>query len=144
MKTFVGTRVPKLTSYGTLTWESLVRVIDDEKQKTRTLRKEGGREFNWGYRGSSPSALAFAITRNLYGKKKAQACSWVLLETLIQELPSDKNWEIPEEAVHFIMDTVGMNIGKGGRKQRETLRSLIAGIVFNNGGDESNGNSEAI
>ena len=152
MKTFTGTRVPKLTSYGTLTWENLVRIIDDERQKTRTLKEEEGREFNWGYRGSSPSALAYSITKYLYGKRKAQDYSWILLETLIQELPSGKNWEIPEEAVHYIMRKAGVNTGKRKDSGKESLRGLIADFVYEGDGkekivwegEEYNGNSEFI
>lgn len=151
MKTFTGTRVPKLTSYGTLTWENLVRIIDDETQKTRTLKEEEGREFNWGYRGSSPSALSYSITKTLYGKRKAQDFSWILLETLIRELPSNKNWEIPEEAVHYIMRKAGVNIGKRKDSGKESLRGLIADFVYDSDGKdtittegEDDGNSEFI
>jgi hypothetical protein len=55
--------------------------------------------FNWGYRGSGPADLAYAILYDLYGKKVADRLYQQFKHDIIAQLPQDEDWTLTEDHI---------------------------------------------
>lgn len=53
--------------------------------------------FNWGYGGSGPADLAYAILRDMYGEDFAQRFYQAFKWDVIARLPQGQAWQLTEE-----------------------------------------------
>jgi hypothetical protein len=67
--------------------------------------------FAWGYLGSGPAQLAFAILLDYFGDPaRAQSLYQQFKFAVIADLPMDEPWEITSDEISTIFNTIGARL----------------------------------
>lgn len=109
MKKYIGTRDEKGDAH--------VFVIDEHHEAKRLL-EPGLRHvchsptgFAWGYLGSGPAQLAFAILLDYFGDAdRAKALYQSFKFAVIADLPMDQPWEITSDEISTLLETIGARL----------------------------------
>jgi hypothetical protein len=107
MKLYVG------VGTGTVVGAKSVFVND---KPLRHIEKHSPDGFNWGYGGSGPADLAYAILYDLYGEIFANNFYQRFKHDIIAALDQDKGWVLTEARINEWQDReMNLHIGISGR-----------------------------
>lgn len=101
-KTVKGRGSPALLTITATKWHEPILVSDEEKEwRLRnwfgidfTNGRDKIEDFTWGYQGAGPHATAYAILREIYGKKTALEYYSAFVDVYVSKLSEDRGFRL--------------------------------------------------
>lgn len=108
-----GTSYPKIYHGRMRGDRAVVYVTTETDQKRRYLQHRTGRDshsptgFNWGYLGSGPAELAYAIVKDILGRVPSGFLYQEFKAKAIATIPIDRwRWDVREELFRCVLDPI--------------------------------------